>query len=292
MVMKAGKASVISSKFISTTVDNINSPTVTRAADVAAAGIIENTGKKKAAITKHPAVERAVSPVLPPSATPDELSTKVVIVDVPKSAPKVVPTASAIKALLASGKFPSSSSIFALVATPVRVPRVSKISTKRKENKTENISSENTLEKSSLKAIGDTDGGRLMMFESGNLVKPRIRESIVDTKIPQSRAPLTCLAVKTNITVRAKKNISASRDFKFPKARAGSALTIIFAFERPISAINRPIPTDTAFFRVVGMALKIASLTPKKESRIKIIPSKKTAVKANSQLLPICPTTV
>ena len=119
MVMKAGKASVISSKFISTTVDNINSPTVTRAADVTAAGIIENTGKKKAAITKHPAVERAVSPVLPPSATPDELSTKVVIVDVPKSAPKVVPTASAIKALLASGKFPSSSSIFALVAKGV-----------------------------------------------------------------------------------------------------------------------------------------------------------------------------
>src|SRR5699024_10199758 len=190
----------ISLKSISATVDSINNPTVTKAADVAAAGIIENTGKKNAAITKHPAVARAVSPVLPPSATPDELSTKVVIVDVPRRAPKVVPTASLIKALLTSGRLPFSSSIFALVATPVRVPRVSKISTNKNENKTENISKEKTLEKSNLKATGLIDGGRLTIFVSGKCVTPRINERTVDTKIPQSRAPFTPLAVSTIIT--------------------------------------------------------------------------------------------
>lgn len=281
--MKAGKASVISSKLISTTVDSMKSPTVTRAADVAAGGIIENTGKKNAAITKHPAVARAVRPVLPPSATPDELSTKVVIVDVPSRAPTVVPTASLIRALLASGRLPFSSSIFALVATPVRVPRVSKISTNKNENNTENISKEKILEKSNLKATGAIDGGRLTMFVSGKCVTPRIRERTVDTKIPQSRAPFTFLAVNTIIITRAKKNIKASKLFRFPRARAGSALTTILAFNRPISAINKPIPTETAFFRVVGIELKIASLTPTKDSNMKIIPSKNTAVRANCQ---------
>ena len=159
--MKAGKASDISEKSISTTVVIMNNPTVTKAAAVADAGIIENTGKKKAAITKHAAVARAVRPVLPPSATPDDDSTKVVTVLVPTKAPIVVPIASDKSAFLISGKFPSSSSIFALVATPVSVPRVSKISTKRKEKSTENISSENTFEKSSLKNTGAIDGGRL-----------------------------------------------------------------------------------------------------------------------------------
>lgn len=281
--MKAGKDSVMSSKLISTTVDSMKSPTVTRAADVAAAGIIENIGKKNAAITKHPAVASDVRPVLPPSATPDEDSTKVVIVDVPSRAPAVVPTASAIRALLASGRLPFSSSIFALVATPVRVPRVSKISTNKNENKTENISKEKILEKSNLKATGAIDGGRLTIFASGKCVTPRISDRTVDTRIPQSRAPFTPLAVRTIITIRAKKNTRASRLFRFPRARAGSALTMMFAFNRPISAINKPIPTETAFFRVVGIELKIASLTPTKDSNIKIIPSKNTAVRANCQ---------
>src|SRR5699024_7535689 len=187
--MNAGKASVISSKLISVTVDSMNSPTVTRAADVAADGIIENIGKKNAAITKHPAVERAVRPVLPPSATPDELSTKVVTVDVPTRAPIVVPTASAIRALPTSGRLPFSSSIFAFVATPVSVPSVSKISTNKNENNTENISSENTLEKSNFKATGAIDGGKLTTFVSGKCVSPKNSESIVEARIPQSRAP-------------------------------------------------------------------------------------------------------
>ena len=73
------------------------------------------------------AVVTAVRPVRPPSETPDALSTKVVTVDVPRTAPAVVATASAINAPLILGSLPSLSSIFAFVETPIKVS-VSKIS--------------------------------------------------------------------------------------------------------------------------------------------------------------------
>ena len=66
----------------------------------------------------------------------------------------------------------------------------------------------------------------------------------------------------------------------------------IFAFCRPINAINRPIPTLTAAFKFFGIALKIASRTLVSERMINIIPSTNTAVSATSQLYPIPRTTV
>ena len=73
----------------------------------------------------------AVRPVLPPSVTPDALSTNVVVVVVPKTAPTVVATASARRAPLICGSFPFSSNISALDDTPINVPIVSNISTNR-----------------------------------------------------------------------------------------------------------------------------------------------------------------
>ena len=60
------------------------------------------------------AVVTDVRPVLPPSDTPDALSTNVVVVDVPRTAPAVVAIASARSAPLIRGSFPSLSSISAL----------------------------------------------------------------------------------------------------------------------------------------------------------------------------------
>ena len=60
--------------------------------------------------------------------------------------------------------------------------------------------------------------------------------------------------------------------------------TTICAFCRPIKVMNRPIPTDTATFRLAGIALKIASRTFVRDRIIKIIPSTNTAVRATSQL--------
>jgi len=74
-------------------------------------------GWKIKANKKRRAVTIEVSPVLPPSATPDALSTNVVTVDVPSIAPTVVPIESAKRACLALGKFPSLSNISAFDAT-------------------------------------------------------------------------------------------------------------------------------------------------------------------------------
>ena len=82
---------------------------------------------------KSPVTTEA-SPVRAPSDTPEELSTNVVVVEVPSMAPQEVAMESASRALRILGSFPSLSNIFALSAQAIIVPNVSKISTKRKEN--------------------------------------------------------------------------------------------------------------------------------------------------------------
>ena len=47
--------------------------------------------------------------------------------------------------------------------------------------------------------------------------------------------------------------------------------------------MKRPIPTLTAFFKLNGIALKIASLMLKQDRMIKMIPSVRTAARATSQ---------
>ena len=96
-------------------------------------GIAVNTGAKNIEIRKRNAVVSAVRPVLPPTATPAEDSTNVVVVDVPRTAPTVVATESERSAGFIAGSLPFLSSIFAFELTPIRVPRVSKRSTKRNE---------------------------------------------------------------------------------------------------------------------------------------------------------------
>ena len=62
--------------------------------------------------------------------------------------------------------------------------------------------------------------------------------------------------------------------------------TTILAFCRPIKAMNRPIPALTADFSVMGMALKMASLTLVTDSTMKTRPSTKTAISAICQEYP------
>ena len=77
-------------------------------------GIARKTGDSSRDRRNSTAVVREVSPVRPPSDTPEALSTKVVTVEVPNMAPAVVPMASAMSAPLIRGSFPSLSSISAL----------------------------------------------------------------------------------------------------------------------------------------------------------------------------------
>ena len=70
------------------------------------------------------------------------------------------------------------------------------------------------------------------------------------------------------------------------------ASTLSPAFCRPINAINKPIPTETPFFKVSGIALKIASRTFVSDMIMNTIPSTNTANNAICQDNPIPCTTV
>ena len=135
---------------------------------VAKDGIARKIGDKKREIPNRIAVVRDVKPVRPPSVTPEALSTNVVVVEVPSTAPTVVATASAISAPLILGSFPSLSSMPALVDTPINVPSVSKRSTKRNANITTTNSSENTFLKSSFPNTGARLGIASPELKSGS----------------------------------------------------------------------------------------------------------------------------
>ena len=93
-------ASDISVKLMFVTLLSIYKPTITKAGAVAKDGIARKIGDKNRDNPKRIAVVTAVRPVLPPSDTPEALSTKVVVVEVPRIAPTVVATASARSAPL------------------------------------------------------------------------------------------------------------------------------------------------------------------------------------------------
>ena len=116
-------------------------------------------GDRNRATKNNPAETKEVNPDLPPSAMPDADSAKVVMVEVPKIAPAVVPMASAISAPRMEGSLPSSSSILALEAQPIRVPKVSNTSTKRKANTTTKKFKEKILLKSNLPKLGAMELG-------------------------------------------------------------------------------------------------------------------------------------
>ena len=107
MQIKAGIAQSASSQSIFATCCIMKNPTMMRAGAVAKDGIARKIGEKKRERAKRAPATTAVSPVRPPSAIPEEDSTKVVMVEVPRQAPAVVPIASAKSAPLMPGSFPS-----------------------------------------------------------------------------------------------------------------------------------------------------------------------------------------
>ena len=165
MQMKAGIASRMLSHSILLTCCIMRKPTITSAGAVAKEGIVKNRGEKNRASRKSAPDAIAVRPVRPPSAIPDADSTKVVMVEVPRQAPHIVPTASERSAPLMPGSLPSSSRRLALDAQPIRVPSVSNMSTNRNANITTTKSTLRTLEKSSLKNVGATEAGMEMIPE-------------------------------------------------------------------------------------------------------------------------------
>ena len=167
IAINAGIASVMSLKSILVTDVSIRNPTMIRAGAVAKDGIARKIGDNSSDNPKRMAAIREVSPVRPPSATPEALSTKVVTVEVPHIAPTVVPTASERRAPLMFGSLPSLSSISALEATPISVPSVSNISTNRNANIMTTKSSVKTMEKSIFINVGAMLGMEIPFEKSG-----------------------------------------------------------------------------------------------------------------------------
>ena len=83
----AGIASVISVNSMLVTVDTIRKPTKIRAGAVAKLGIEQKIGDSTTEIRNKNPVTTEERPVLAPAATPEELSTNVVVVEVPSTAP-------------------------------------------------------------------------------------------------------------------------------------------------------------------------------------------------------------
>ena len=167
IAINAGIASVMSLKSILVTDVSIRNPTMIRAGAVAKDGIARKIEDNSSDNPKRMAATREVSPVRPPSATPEALSTKVVTVEEQHLAPTVVPTASERRAPLMFGSLPSLSSISALEATPINVPSVSNISTNRNANIMTTKSSVKTMEKSIFINVGAMLGMEIPFEKSG-----------------------------------------------------------------------------------------------------------------------------
>lgn len=122
IVMYAGIASEKSSKGMSLIELAIIRPTMIRTGAVAALGIARNSGEKNRAMAKNIAMVNAVSPLLPPWATPDELSMNVQAADVPNKPEEIVPIESAINIRLIPGMLPLLSVNPPFMQTPIAEP--------------------------------------------------------------------------------------------------------------------------------------------------------------------------
>lgn len=151
IVRYAGTDSLKSLKSISSIAETIKNPTYKSAGAVANPGMEINIGENKTARRNMSPVTTDARPVLAPAPTPAELSTNVVVVDVPKTAPAQVATASARRASFTLGRHPFSSSIPDLFETPIKVPTVSNISTNKNEKHTTMKFTNPTFLKSKLK---------------------------------------------------------------------------------------------------------------------------------------------
>ena len=128
IVKNAGIAILISEKSISLTLDIISTPTYISAPAAADEGMNANTGRTNIDNKNNADVVSAVSPVLPPAATPVPDSTKVVTVEVPSIAPAQVAIESESIILLKFMGLPFASRRLALEQQPSTVPIVSNIS--------------------------------------------------------------------------------------------------------------------------------------------------------------------
>ena len=108
------------------------------------------------------------------------------------------------------------------------------------------------------------------------------------TRIPISRLPRTFSTTRADVM---KKPMMARMTSGLPRSpratEVDSLLTMRPTLRRPMKAMYKPIPTPMAFFMPTGIASTISVRMFVTVNRMKIRPSRKTAVRANCQLRPM-----
>ena len=144
------------------------------------------------------AVTSALRPVRAPAATPAEDSMYAVTVDVPSSAPSVVPAASAMKARPARSSFPSRTNP-AWAPTRTKVPTVSNSTMNRKIKTTGAIEGLKSAARSSFNRTGAIEGGKPTMPVKG--MSPVATPAAVVARMPNRIAPGAFRTCKPTVRV-------------------------------------------------------------------------------------------
>ena len=154
-------------------------------------GIDLKSGNIKRVVINNKAVKTAVNPVLPPSSTPLALSINAVVVETPNKLPPTVAIASASSVFCNDLSFLLFSwNRFALVPTPVKVPKVSNISVIKNVIITGNKDKDKALKISNFKNIGEIEEGAEKK-SVGVVLSEKLQATIEVIAIDKINAPLS-----------------------------------------------------------------------------------------------------
>ena len=176
---------------------------------------------------------------------------------------------------------PNSSVIFALVATPNKVPAVSNKFTKRNDITTLSIARSKAPSISIFIKVGAILGG--IETNPPNSISPRKIENAVTRITPIRIAPGVFLTEREQIIRKPNAASKVSGFVKSPRLRNVALFeTINPPFFKPIKPINKPTPAPIAIRRLRGMLssihlLNLVTLIIKNKT-----PAKNTAPRATS----------
>ena len=119
---------------------------------------------------------------------------------------------------------------------------------------------------------------------SGTVVTPSGMPAITATMMPMSKEPGTSRAASATVTkIEMMPTINAGEVTLPRPITVLSPATMMPASARPISAMNRPKPTEIAWRRTTGIASMIASRKPQTTSSKMTMPSRKMTPMATRQ---------
>ena len=204
----------------------------------------------------------------------------------PANAPTTVAPESESRARRNRGNLPSSPRRLARVATPIRVPAVSNISTINIDKIGVTMESCRAPTISSCRNTGAIEGG--IDTKPLNSVSPKVQPRKVANSMPMSTAPVIFLADSATMTTKPRIQTSGSKLDKSPNATSvAGSVTTMPAFFNAMKPRNKPIPAAIPNFRLRGIALTSHSRTGNRLSATKIIPDTNTAPRAVCHAWPI-----